>query len=511
MKQKSIFGALLIMLLCLTLVGCGDSDGRRHKDRSDDTEVEATNTPTSTPTEAAAEPTKAVTPAEPTATPTPDVPKPIAEYPIYNSRILFGKIRQQGWEEVKMDWGFSEDRAWVIVDDGTNRNPIAMIDKDGKILFKITSDEYKSLIGCAGNFYGIDIAAMKAGYAVISNINSENEGFLIVDKNGVITFNANDGDDTTRYHFLGQCEDKFLVCKEEQSFASSGARLLVIDANGAEITEVNTGDDKVNAKTYADCGEGIMFCYGNNAAINTSNWAYIKVHTDVNGLIVSDGYVATTSEYIRVEDFTSQESFEANKKKKNGFWAWEYNEGKYFNDGKYLDVDDNVCVVPNVPETVKIEDATAFSDGYAFLKMTGADGNAYVVAIDKNGEFLFDPIKGQDFPVELTKKTMKLGENNHGYVPIYFNELMSFDLVAFLKYDGTIFAVGDDLSELGDLVFAGRQDDDCLYRNGFFTSSYFGQCSFTTENGVVSDFYGQTIFFLSADGKKAIQKVGLYK
>ena len=349
---------------------------------------------------------------------------------------------------------------------------------------------------------------MKNGYAVFASSNAENEGFLILDKDGNITYNSNDHDDKTFLHYLGRSEtdDIFLVYKQESSFAEDSNKIIAIDHTGKVIKEIDTHGKKIKAEKFVDLGKGILFSSGLNSIINTANWAYISdFNADMNGVKVAEGYLIAAYELVKLDKLTSQSSYESNRARNEAeFSIWNMSEGKSYYNGKYYDINGKVVLTPDIPEKVKLIGATEFKGGSAFLHMEGADKHSYVAAINEKGKFVFDPIM-----IEETDKIL-IGNNADGYVPVYHNELGSEKLICIIKSDGTVFHVGDDLSELGDERVLEHDDHSRnLYSNGFFWSYDLPE-TVSVGGSEVQNRPSMDFFFVSADGTRMIDKVYEY-
>ncbi len=68
---------------------------------------------------------------------------------------------------------------------------------------------------------------------------------------------------------------------------------------------------------------------------------------------------------------------------------------RYYHDHAYFDMEMNrVVEITDYPELDM--EGSAFSDGYALLRLLGKDGNLYVTVIDENGTVQFEPFKITD-------------------------------------------------------------------------------------------------------------------
>ena len=164
-------------------------------------------------------------------------------------------------------------------------------------------------------------------------------------------------------------------------------------------------------------------------------------------------------------------------------------------DKKYYDIDGNLVITPDIPDTVKIMSITPFNNGHAFILMKGADEDAYIVSIDKNGSF-------ESEPYDIGKyDKVTLGENVNGYVPVFYDEYGNNNLICIARCDGSVIPVGNDMSELKGLDFEG------LLYDGFFYSGRL-ELPLTFNGNKIED--SNAPFFISLDGKTVINKAYEY-
>lgn len=414
-----------------------------------------------------------------------------------------------------LEYGFSDERAWVVLDDKRNiinGYTLAMIDSDGNLVYKFDPSDFGVMIGKDEKVV-VSATKVQNGYSVLYSSNttdssSTNEGFLIIDKYGHEHFNSNDNDEATSYYYIGQYEDKFICFKVESSFSSKTTKMQVIDCDGNIIKDdIAPQKDRSSIHNIMTRLEDTQFLYGNYSLLNTSNWEYIDGNGHINsGLEFDDRYILIDNDVyghpkaITLDSLKNQETYDYAIKNSavDIFASLEYGEGKYwdYRDQTYHFVDGEVAVVPQIPDTVKISDEEAYSGGYAFILMAGADGDEYVGVLDENGKLVFEPMKTEGY-------LHHHGYSNHGYMACAPTNNTYFSYV--LTYDGRFLEIGkDDLTEIKDLELHYKHEHEVpIFSGGFF-------CGYNLQNKKFG-FDSKTDFYVSADGKKIISEVYEYE
>lgn len=381
---------LVTALTALSAAGCGSSS-EKSDNKKDTTSATTTVTTTTEPTTTTTTTSHTTQVTTTTAEPEPE-PELIASYDyFYNSALYGGEL------------GFSEDRAWAYITD--EDYCLVMFDNQGTIRYKKSTAQIAEELGHSRNEIPfINVTPCKNGYAVIYV--EDEDGLIIVDKNGHETYNSYDGSNNVFYNFSAQIGDCFLVEKQERTFAENSVTLQLIDYEGKVIRDDLTKGEFIPVRAEFDYwGDGI-YAYS-TYVINTNNWEYINVDEKSNFVFCpkENDIESTTysggSDLITLDDLNDQRSFDAYAAREEyvEYTAcddYTYGEGKSFFDGIYYDTHDNEAVVPQLPEDVTIEAATRFSANVAYLKMRGADSRYYVGAIDDSGKLLYDPILMED-------------------------------------------------------------------------------------------------------------------
>lgn len=313
------------------------------------------------------------------------------------------------------------------------------------------------------------------------------------------------------YYYLGQHKDNFIVLKQSHSFAEASDKLQVIDCSGRVNCEFEIEPDQYRRELmFSELGDGIIYC--DNYFINTNTWDLIE-RSESSDLYAHEGsyFIAfgTTSwnfsywSELDLNDVSSQSSYDSlysawreNKPEETEIDLDTFGEGKYIKDGVFLTPGGKTAVKPDVPDTVKVNRATRFQNGYALLYMTGADGVAYISAINDSGTLQYDPKK-------LSEVYEHAGYYNSGYLPLAATHSTPFTGV--LAYDGRQLTIGeDDLSELGDLVLRYEYDDGVpILKDGCFCGSHLDP----KDHGIDQ----KTDFYLSTDGRKIISEAYEYE
>lgn len=476
MKSKRTLAMISAFAMMLTFAGCGNDDSDysgdmmpwRKDSKAENVQSETEHSPESAPATTTAAPT--TTTAETTAEPEPE-PEPVpvvkTKHKItYNHALLSG------------DRAFHENRAWMLLVEDSDTvldHYVALVDTNGSIVFKRSCTELSDMYGLES----AEATAICRGYGVLF----DGSNMLIVDKDGKECYSSNDGDVNTKITFLAQVGDTFLISREESGFADSSARMQLIDHTGKVIRDDITNGEEFASEPLEYCGDGLY--HTGSIYINTNNWNCINADTSFVYIPKEkDVYVHRSyggDEVVTIDSFKDQKTFDAFQNNKDSAPKVKlydslysnittYGEGKYYDDGVYYDNNGKKAVVPQIPDKVKIDKATRFSGGYAFLKMTGADNRSYIGAIDESGKLVYDPI--------LIEKDFYLGENVQGYLPVafgaehYYDKDRTYTYIATHDERGLLTIGEDDISELKDLTIPETPNAYDAYYGGFGDTGY---------------------------------------
>ncbi len=337
--------------------------------------------------------------------------------------------------------------------------------------------------------------------------------FIVIDSEGNELFTTEDGDDATHYTYITRNSDVLIVKYNAADFSSNTTSYLVMDRYGNVQYDI-----PIALGHYA--GEGIFT--GNNGAnvfnINTGNYfSILQNYEGVNrGVAIvsnfSDGYAIIqlypaaqwwnpSYSVISVADLTDGDTaaafcenntleLPATKYFGEGLYARDFSSTLNFTipTNLYYDLTGEVAVTVPVPEEGYIKDQTEFQNGYAAVQIYGADGNDYVTVVDRNGEYLYEPILGAGISYFY-----------NGYVFTSFEDQEGLRVITL---DGSILVPGvDDLSELGS--------DAAIYpllSGGYFNAYYLDQEYFGLSyesRGELTGSYGNCLF-VSLDGETII-------
>lgn len=365
---------------------------------------------------------------------------------------------------------FSEGKAWVNFDkDGIICTGI--IDTDGNLLYESESEF----------FY---VSQFKDGTAFYRENQEETSPCGIIDLDGNVLFDSQITSDGG-YLILGYGEGHFFVVQHIQNFDVNEWYYGTIDKNGKILNELkidtveekperelisrNLGNwirDKELCSIIKYIGENCIAFPGGLYNISTGNFAsfefssatYHSYYAEAVGDF-QNGYAGVILEglsnpdYIIInKDYTG--SLDVDRIISTGsiyseglMWIGGYQSSSDISTNGYYDKDWNL-IIP-LEQYSDIEGGP-FHDGYAAVKMTGADNEKYVAVIGKDGGFIYSPIKVSNILGSAEANIyINLNDSLGGYLQVVGNEGKKI-----VGPDGTIYTPGvDDLSMLEGLTF----------------------------------------------------------
>lgn len=345
---------------------------------------------------------------------------------------------------------FSENRAWVefreadrsnwgIAFSGNNR--AALIDTTGKTLWESELTESDLVLTQKSDFQN--------GVAYITFSGNEQNLYYIIDSDGNVTFTKEATDD---FIILASGDGSFLVAEHISNFDTDEWQLWTMDKNGQMISTpqsydktpvaVATTDGQESDHNFITINKELARCkyLGENIYQLWPNegWESVVLNMESQQTICSDFYNGTT--YIEVPYFlTDFENGIAHVVVNSADGAmicelhtdgtitpvssnvFSLSPNIYFSEGlafvEYQASDDVfidasgvahqtgifcnlqgevVIEFPQYHDGKHIYTCGPFQNGYASMKVMGADGLIYITAVNKNGEIMFDPISGFD-------------------------------------------------------------------------------------------------------------------
>ena len=389
-------------------------------------------------------------------------------------------------EEVTLTDGtnFSEGIAWVRYIDPVGRHFYGLINSSGKVYTSTCV-----IAACAdAESYG---SAFSGGYSYIN----VNDGFLIFDTEGNAT--AQIFDDKSQYQILVGGDGVYLVRQDISNFQTNETRYGFIDANGNWIQEP-TADHlfawEHSAPKYYYLGE-YVFATSFGELINSDTLECHKLECGSDMYLTDEYHNAVRFENGETIFFVSDYSdcYISKLDTKGNFkslieidgtdWRINYSEGLFFTgtynitrtssganvfcakDGGFYNMYGE-RVIDFSEYTALVGDAEGFfefKNGIAAVKLLGADKGVYICHINKDGEFLYDP-------VQISSAGNYVGHSSAGDSAIYITSSENYNDGLLLKNDGTIIDVSFRLgaSELSEFVFCcgyAWNAEDCCYVN----------------------------------------------
>ncbi len=194
--------------------------------------------------------------------------------------------------------------------------------------------------------------------------------------------------------------------------------LRVIDGEGMTVSEYTSLQglpfDSINMPNHSqlrDLGDGMYQCGG--YVFNTNNNSCFP-YEDNSGLIedvlnFADGYgVGKDGKLIDSNGtvcFSSPSQAHVGKYGDGvffvGYWEEIFITGKYYDTYRGAFYNSNGQVELDISQ-YSLEDIPSFKEGYCVIRILNEAGVSFTVVIDKNGEFLFEPVEGR-LAVEISE------------------------------------------------------------------------------------------------------------
>ncbi|MFP3153430.1 hypothetical protein LQZ18_03185 [Lachnospiraceae bacterium ZAX-1] len=243
------------------------------------------------------------------------------------------------------------------------------------------------------------------------------EAFDVMDFSGNITYS------NPELHFLGISDEFVLVGQHVSNFDTNEFQIGAIDIYGNVIVpfkayeEFTSADDIVydvhdtsfqhaeyigDGAFKVDTAWGYIVLIDTNAqkCISLEGYDLVADFEDGQAVIVDDDgiyYVRTNGEIEKFAEpvYSSLYGPDIVKNFSEGLAfvsdPYEEGDGSYY---RFLDYYGNTVI--DISHIKNLYTANHFNEGYSVLRLTGADGNAYINVIDRNGNELFSPIPVDD-------------------------------------------------------------------------------------------------------------------
>ena len=323
---------------------------------------------------------------------------------------------------------FSEDRAWISYRDNDELY-YGIIDPNGFLIYSIPVASLTEWTGKINATEFVDgISCLYSGYEEYPIDGREGPGMIVIDKDGVQIFNSLEIADGKQYYYMGYGDDTVLAAEYYADFYENTCNVCEIDLNGEIISRTAVSPEYAGSvwSDYTYYGEGIFvggigilrFNGGQRyeesfAVYNRNTHCFFESRDDsygsefrYHGLCLhtdfSDGYAIGSNGdrgVLKCYQITSANlastdnwnNFDSSSALIGEFEADCIAEG-LINDRTGI-YDYSGHLVASYPENWNISWVEGFSNGYAAVGVKGADGNDYVVTVDKSGNSQYDPIK----------------------------------------------------------------------------------------------------------------------
>lgn len=287
---------------------------------------------------------------------------------------------------------FSEGRAWAMYFDENNDRILALIDETGNVVFKVSQKALVENNGFESSHVGT--TPVENGVTCIyahSMTGWIGHGFLILDKDGNVLYNADDGDSSTESYLLGYGEGSFLVETISKGFSETSDQFYVMDAHGNVTGTPKSLKKQLQHTWFSFLGENI-FCseyYAYNRAADT---LFSLDHCTISRPFVNGLTVTDSGNIISVKDLENAESFSAYRRSEN--------RREHEKEGVFYRPTETYVKEPSYGENVKVVGDTTFFGDYAAVYYVGADNRHYVTLMDQYGQAQYDPVPIDELPNE---------------------------------------------------------------------------------------------------------------
>lgn len=370
---------------------------------------------------------------------------------------------------------FADDRAWVeFYKDGYYERNYAIIDKDGNVIWSVTSSE---LGWDVAGFYTTDASDFKDGISCLYAADGEfdrlhdgtptgkesgygrNEGMILINTDGEIIFDSRTQPEGTKYYYLGYGDGVFLAAQNIAGFSSNEWYLCEINTSGEIVSQIYL-DPSLEVTEYfrADFeyyGNGVFM--GKRHDIDPSSFlssvdesmlydknTHTFVNTHVNFNILTDfNEGSSLIDAGRIYQIDRNNLLQINE---DNLKEIAVDIGIYGNVGDGLITTTKGIynyqgeLISSYPEDWNILELDAFSGGYAAIKLQGADESTYVTVIDQNCNMQYEPKKVDSCTFPSYQGYVSAVADGIGiYLDPQGNEISRSDLAVL----GQDFTIGD--------------------------------------------------------------------
>ena len=313
---------------------------------------------------------------------------------------------------------FSEDRAWIKYHDNENNSFYGVIDKNGFIVYSIGANVIDGWSTEVTEF--IDgFSCIFSGRGKMSEPRNK-PGVIIIDKDGNTIFNSEEMEEDHYYYYMGYGDGTILLVENIANFSENKYYICELDLTGEIVFRSQLNVDELyiwDGYTYFT-DDLFIGKYGWTLFGYISHYAFYnrKTHsfyateenddTSIFETTIDTGYIRyrnnSWSYYLPIDFLYSKEAWSSCDLRQ--FFVGYFGkgaEGLINDDGSGVNsagiYDYSGQLIASYPENWNIIDLSAFSDGFAFVGLRGADNNYYATVVDTNANSQYDPIKYDDY------------------------------------------------------------------------------------------------------------------
>ncbi len=297
---------------------------------------------------------------------------------------------------------FSKDRAWVKF----NGDQYGLIDENGYLLYSIAESELRE--------QGLWYTAMgdNVGFTEFDNERTVvfpgrhvGKAMLILDKDGKVIFDGQGKGDGYSYAHVAEGNGISLAIEFVKNFSTNASYCCEIDASGDITSRTEIAGDLLDlfSRDVVYFGEGIFatdteVVYNsvthNAFKLGAAKWDIIAVdeqYVFLKGAALADGSLYKVP-ISALDSKDVWDSFDiASTQILSNFYGGAIAGGIINTESGLYDYNGNLIAA--YPKEWKILDLKAFDGDYAVAVLEGADRKEYFVAVDRNGNVPYDPVR----------------------------------------------------------------------------------------------------------------------
>ena len=425
-----------------------------------------------------------------------DEPEEQAEYQIFT-------LNSDAVRKFESDYGFSENRAWVLGRGERKRNPVYLINTEGEIIYEVPGTVMIDGVSTRVEFESF--YPVENGMTYFTGRANQYHVSVIIDADGNELAHYISTDEQDCYIF-GRSDDRFLLVCFEKNGAEMEKMVFVpigCDGKPADVPRLISENIPwyMRDEMY-DMGDGYFRSYNevedrvtfynlnNNTVQNSIVWGqddndcrFYHGVTLVNAVRLDQEQLQEDRVNFAPTNKDGRVNKEETVSQTGRVWTERHSylpnapfpEGIYDQDGKAI----------NIPDEIEGANVIASDDGYVLFEDIWSHGETRLSMMDPENNFLYVQ---KAFPDDTTPM---IGRG--GYAVITSRDMGKYSC-GLVDREGNVHSFSEDLSSLpglSELKFKGFGSGIVLETKGHITSGNFGD-------------YEDSVVIRSLDGKNEI-------